>query len=322
MFPLLVVSQPEVYIKGKIKVDLEVWESKIYLTHVTSFDAMYNVSRDLMIAETTIDAEGHFSFSTSFFPEREQLYRLHIVKKNDPPTSLSIGGLDENHIFVIASRSQGVVLESFSQEFPFSEIKVTDSQSSVDFQRINLVASYKDSTIINGLIVKPQFIANTIDERLRIMADSLENPITATYALYRTNYEKHVLKRPDFFIKYISKWESDNSLYLTNFKEKLNLPVKKSSTEWWQIVTACILFFFLGFLISRRYPKSKQDVFKKLNLLSVQERKVFELIQKGSSNKEISEQFNIGISTVKSHVSNIYTKLEINSRKEAMNIKS
>ena len=61
---------------------------------------------------------------------------------------------------------------------------------------------------------------------------------------------------------------------------------------------------------------------KSLNNLSIQERKILVLIQQGLSNQEISDQCNIGMSTVKSHVSNIYGKLKIKSRKEALNIKT
>ena len=45
--------------------------------------------------------------------------------------------------------------------------------------------------------------------------------------------------------------------------------------------------------------------------LSVQERKIYTLLKEGKSNKEISEELNIGLSTVKSHASNIYSKLKI-----------
>jgi DNA-binding NarL/FixJ family response regulator len=40
----------------------------------------------------------------------------------------------------------------------------------------------------------------------------------------------------------------------------------------------------------------------------------------GKSNKEISDELNIGLSTVKSHVNRIYSKLEIKSRKDILNL--
>jgi DNA-binding CsgD family transcriptional regulator len=40
----------------------------------------------------------------------------------------------------------------------------------------------------------------------------------------------------------------------------------------------------------------------------------------GKSNKEISDILLIGLSTVKSHVNSIYSKLGINSRKDVLNL--
>ncbi|MBW6496876.1 MAG: helix-turn-helix transcriptional regulator [Bacteroidales bacterium] len=54
--------------------------------------------------------------------------------------------------------------------------------------------------------------------------------------------------------------------------------------------------------------------------LTVQERKVFSMIMEGKTNKEISESLMVSLSTVKSHVNSIYSKLEINSRKDALNL--
>ncbi|MCX6223390.1 MAG: helix-turn-helix transcriptional regulator, partial [Bacteroidia bacterium] len=52
--------------------------------------------------------------------------------------------------------------------------------------------------------------------------------------------------------------------------------------------------------------------------LTVQERKIFSLLKDGRSNKEISEECGISLSTVKSHVNNIYSKLNISSRTDVM----
>jgi DNA-binding NarL/FixJ family response regulator len=53
-------------------------------------------------------------------------------------------------------------------------------------------------------------------------------------------------------------------------------------------------------------------------MLTVQERKVFGLIREGRSNKEISEICAISLSTVKSHVNSIYSKLKLTSRTDVM----
>jgi len=52
--------------------------------------------------------------------------------------------------------------------------------------------------------------------------------------------------------------------------------------------------------------------------LTKRELEVYKLIIKGFTNKEVSDQLNISISTVKTHLINIYSKLEIRNRVEAV----
>jgi DNA-binding CsgD family transcriptional regulator len=54
--------------------------------------------------------------------------------------------------------------------------------------------------------------------------------------------------------------------------------------------------------------------------LSVQERKVYALILEGKSNMEISDILIISLSTVKSHVNNVYSKPDVISRKDILTL--
>jgi DNA-binding CsgD family transcriptional regulator len=67
---------------------------------------------------------------------------------------------------------------------------------------------------------------------------------------------------------------------------------------------------------------SAKDESKKDNLinLSTREREIFDLIISQKLNKEIANTLNISVNTVKFHVKNIYEKLDIKSRKEAITI--
>jgi len=96
------------------------------------------------------------------------------------------------------------------------------------------------------------------------------------------------------------------------------LSLESRDTNYNYIILVAAISFILGLIISKVFPS--QSTNKNFKLLSIQERKIHEALKDGKSNKEISEEFNIGISTVKSHVSSIYSKLNIKSRKEILNL--
>ena len=64
--------------------------------------------------------------------------------------------------------------------------------------------------------------------------------------------------------------------------------------------------------------KNQKEFTNKLDSLSLRERQIFNLIAHSYSNKEIANTLNVSINTVKFHVKNIYEKLEIKNRKEAL----
>jgi DNA-binding NarL/FixJ family response regulator len=54
-------------------------------------------------------------------------------------------------------------------------------------------------------------------------------------------------------------------------------------------------------------------------LLTQREKEILKSLAKGLRYKEIASEFNIGIETVRSHARNIYEKLQVQSRMDAIN---
>ncbi|OAD92642.1 DNA-binding response regulator [Aequorivita soesokkakensis] len=75
--------------------------------------------------------------------------------------------------------------------------------------------------------------------------------------------------------------------------------------------------------IARKVVSSFSKFSKKTNaemeLLTEREVEILDLIAKGNLNKEVSEKLFISLGTVKKHVQNIYEKLHVNTRVEAVN---
>ena len=57
-----------------------------------------------------------------------------------------------------------------------------------------------------------------------------------------------------------------------------------------------------------------------VEILTPREREVFQYLRAGKVNKEIAAGANIGVRTVKFHLTNIYRKLHINDRQEAFRL--
>ena len=97
--------------------------------------------------------------------------------------------------------------------------------------------------------------------------------------------------------------------------------LKESSDVF--IVLSGLLFILIGFLINRFLydrPTSPKSRTLKASNLSKQEHKILQLVAEGMSNHEIAQHLFIAESTVKSHLSNIFSKLKVKRRTQAIRI--
>ena len=93
-------------------------------------------------------------------------------------------------------------------------------------------------------------------------------------------------------------------------QEALNQQLQQSR---WLNFGLVVLVLILAFLIVYQVRKQRKPI---LPELSKQETLVRNLILEGKSNKEIANELFISLSTVKSHITNIYGKLNVGNRRE------
>lgn len=67
-------------------------------------------------------------------------------------------------------------------------------------------------------------------------------------------------------------------------------------------------------------PASSLPLSRRFPALTAREREVLELVGLGLSNSEISERLFVGMTTVKSHINAIFTKLEVRDRVQAITL--
>ena len=308
-------SQP--VIKGKLVIDTAIWAPVAYLSLIPDFDNMYTMSNELIIDKAIIDGTGSFTFNTQYLPNEDVLIRFHVSKKGDLPASLIIGGKDENHFFFIANRNSIITINDTSNSEFVKDILLGGYSPNQTLQNVDKIANYLDTASFNGPIIKTELIRSAIFEKLRSISDTCSNPLVSLYALYKSKFDRNYSVNQQFYKNFLLKWRHQKDSYFLEFRKKL-------PSSWTDRIGSSIflglLSFAIGFLICLAYFKLFKKKHNPLQDLSVQERKIFALLLEGKSNKEISEILLIGLSTVKSHVNNIYSKLEINSRKDLMNL--
>lgn len=74
--------------------------------------------------------------------------------------------------------------------------------------------------------------------------------------------------------------------------------------------------------LQRKDLQKSKKATSKLSVLSPRQKEVFDLILKGKSNKEITTELHIELSTLKTHINQIYKILEIKSRRETKSFES
>ena len=301
-------------IYGNLKLDSS-WDSKIYLVYIPTFEEMYLLSNKAIIASSIIDSLGNFMFDISFLPKDYNVFRLQVVKKGDSPNSLIIGGRDENHMFIIAN-NKSVIAISNRSSYPFSDIDICKSTSNVMFNDITKMIAESDSVIGQTNNYRANLHEKRFNDKLRNMADTCQDPLISLYLLYNTNFRLNYQSKVKFYRKYLLKWEDQDNPYFDSFREQIALPLPSNKKTFFFVILISIVLVCLSFYLGTFTKRTSVGIQK----LSVQERKIFELLQKGATNQDISEKCNIGISTVKTHVRNIFAKLKVKSRKEILNM--
>ena len=93
---------------------------------------------------------------------------------------------------------------------------------------------------------------------------------------------------------------------------------KTTNSNWkWILGSLLALSALLNlYFVARQKSGRKNKKDNALSILTTQEQKIVDGILKDKTNKEIAADFFISLSTVKTHINNLYKKLNVTSRDE------
>ncbi len=292
-----------------------------------------------ILQESKIDSLGMFTFKGDFLAATNRIYKIHIDNCNDAISDykhLLNHCEDSKEILFIANNTDQI-------HFPLNSLSQVFCSIKNDKPYTSAIA--KIETLQEKILTDLQHSKNDLQRKniyknhfleLQKFSKTFNEPLAELYTYHLYANEKSIsrefyltdLKHAKYYTNLLDRLNKKypNTSYTKQFKDALikdQYPLLKSKHTLYKVLAyslATLLLLSLGFNIQQHRKSKKQVVtsFKLINykeILTAQEQKVFTLMPT-NSNKEIAAALFISLSTVKTHINNIYSKLAINSRKD------
>ena len=308
-----------------------------YLTVVDEYQKSDLFITEKIIQECQIDSLNRFTFSGDFLADKNMLYKIYVDTCNDDVSNykhlLSHCETSQSILF-IANNSDSIYFPLNDLSQLFCEITNSSKQNTAVLELNQLQEQLLANLQSSKSDAQRKVIYKNCFQKLQEFSTTFDDPLVELYAFHlyanvtsfsRPFYLKD-LKHNEYYINLLDKISNiyPNSEYATQLENDLNkdnytlLKEKSASTSIVIYVIGGLLIISLlfNFVLFRRQNLKKDIPLDYIKLLTPQEQNVFELMHKKHSNKSIAEQLFISVSTVKTHINNIYSKLNISSRKD------
>jgi DNA-binding CsgD family transcriptional regulator len=321
-------------------VNPESLDGRIYLSVVDDFRKISGVHPEQILDETVADSTGHFSFKGNNLPSENKIYRIHIdnCTEIDQKTSHFTGHCPDSKeiIFVANNTTQLQLPFSFENEM-FCRVVSTHEKAN-SFLKIDSLKN--DMRFAFGTYrseANRRLNSKKWFSILQQYGEQLQEPLAELYSyaflsnrssdLYgyyledlKTNpyYDDLLLRLQTTYpgTQYTQKYEAElnSDRYLIATQRPAGLP-------WWAylglgiaLISVLVNVYFFGKI------RNLKNEGQAKGSLTQQENKVLDLILQDKTNKEIAIQMFVSVSTVKTHINNLYKKLQVASRDEVKSL--
>lgn len=313
----------------------------VYLSLVENYRKSSRVYGNQILKETQANANGSFKFEGNNLSEQNRIYRIHI----DGCEEHTKGGshffkncTDTQSVLFIAKKGDRIVFPLLDNDQPLCEVnsnnKNADLLLEIDYLKEQMILDFMEyNSKANELLTFQKWFkifqayGEESEEPLAelYIYDFLSDRASETHPYYvldaKTNsYYAQLAERLEnqypnttFTEQYLNELAADQLLQ--------NNENPKSDSKILMYVVYGVLaimllqavFFSIKFIRTKKRTKTPEK-------LTNQEQNIFNAIYEGKTNKEIASELFISVSTVKTHINNIYKKLNVKSREEIKNM--
>ena len=319
----------------------ELQDAKVYLSVIEDFRKISGVYPEQIIARVLPDTTGYFQFTGNNLPDQNRMYRIHLDTCNESEQNLShFSGhcTNSKEILFIANNTAHLSFPfSFDKEM-FCKVE-SNYEKATYFLKIDSLknemryafGAYRSEA--NRKINSKKWF-----KTLQNYGEQLEEPLVELYIYSflsnRSNnlYDYYLidLKENTYYEELLTRLQQNypDSFYTNQYENELKadqyliLNDKEQHIPWWLylIISLLCLSIILNIYFFRKRSKEKKSHYQ-FEKLTKQEQKTLQLILQDKTNKEIADQLFVSVSTVKTHINNLYKKLNVSSREEVKKLK-
>jgi len=315
--------------------------SNVYLSVIEDFRKISGVFPEQILAKTFIDSSGYFQFNGNNLPQQNKIYRIHIDSCNENEQNIThFTGHCPNSkeiIFIANNNTQLSFPFSFDNEM-FCKVNSNNDKANVFLKIDSLKNDMRFAFGTYRSEANRKINSKKWFEVLQNFGKQLNEPLAELYIFSflsnRSNnlysYYLKDLKKNNYYNDLLLRLQQKypNSYYTKKYKNELNadlflvnLETEKSIPVWiYLIIVLLFLSIIANFLLLKKVSKQKKH-HSAIKKLTKQEQVILNLILQNKSNKEIASEIFVSVSTVKTHINNLYKKLNVSSREEVKSLK-
>ena len=318
-------------------IDNERWQNEVYLSVIDDYRTLEGINDEQIISKITSNAKGYFKFSGNQLAAEQKIYKLHV----DNCTSFEQGSnhfvghcTDSNDILFIAKHTDTITFPLSFDAQMFCDI-ISNNPRTAAFIKVD---SIKEAMKFAYSEVRSKANRELNNKKwfkfLQDFGKNLNEPLAELYIFAFLsdrgnqfhNYYLEDLTRNSYYDELLDRLKSQypNSSYAKQYESELTsdkyiISPSESKGYFWiylligLTLTSVALNFWLIYAAKKR--KTIQHTNAK-EQLTKQEQNVLDLLLNNNSNKDIAETLFVSVSTVKTHVNNVYKKLKVNSRED------
>lgn len=306
-----------------------------FLSLVEDYRKVDRVYRSQIIQKAEIDTTGTFVFNGNRLAPKNRMYRIHIDDCPDTQSGKNhylAACTRSKHVMFLANNTSILLFPTLSNEQPLCQINGGGPNAGalleIDHLKEAMILDFMESHSITD----EQLKFETWFEELQQYALHSREPLVELYVhdfLSDKKNESHAhylkdLTHNPYYQELGERLERSygNAPFVAQYLLELKADAlltngtPKTSTPTATLLGMALLLLLLLFGVLKYRKRHKAIPAPIPNELTPQEQRIYKAIQNNKSNKEIALELFISTSTVKTHINNIYKKLDVSSRED------